>query len=64
MDDALGGPLVEEYSGTATTFQKVGLATGYTYQTEARFRYVGEWLTNDHKCPQLSLAGHQLVPKR
>lgn len=35
MDDALGGPFVEEYSGTATSFQKVGLATGYIYKTEA-----------------------------
>lgn len=35
MDDALGGALVEEYSGTATSFQKVGLATGYIYKTEA-----------------------------
>ncbi|CAE6963948.1 Ttn [Symbiodinium natans] len=34
MDDALGGPMVEEYSGTALTFQKVGLATGYTYRAE------------------------------
>ena len=35
MDDALGGPFVEEYSGTVTSFQKVGLATGYIYKTEA-----------------------------
>ena len=36
MDDALGGALVEEYSGTATSFQKVGLATGYIYKTEVK----------------------------
>jgi len=36
MDDALGGPFVEEYSGTATSFQKVGLATGYIYKTEVK----------------------------
>ena len=41
MDDALGGALVEEYSGTATSFQKVGLATGYIYKTEAGQGHAG-----------------------
>eukprot|EP00930_Biecheleria_cincta_P038762 TRINITY_DN26639_c0_g1_i1.p1 TRINITY_DN26639_c0_g1~~TRINITY_DN26639_c0_g1_i1.p1 ORF type:complete len:4930 (+),score=584.21 TRINITY_DN26639_c0_g1_i1:1092-14792(+) len=36
MDDALGGPLVQVYSGTATMYQKVGMATGYTYRFEVR----------------------------
>ncbi|CAE7949925.1 Ttn, partial [Symbiodinium sp. KB8] len=36
MDDALGGPMVEEYSGTAQVFQKVGLASGYTYKAEVK----------------------------
>ncbi|CAE8682339.1 unnamed protein product [Polarella glacialis] len=36
MDDALGGPLQQIYSGTATTFTKVGLATGYTYRFEVK----------------------------
>ncbi|CAE7771797.1 Ttn [Symbiodinium pilosum] len=36
MDDALGGAMVEEYSGTAQTFQKVGLASGYTYRAEVK----------------------------
>jgi len=45
LDDALGGPLVEEYSGTATTFQKIGLATGYTYRSEVKaFTAKGEGL--------------------
>ena len=43
MDDALGGALVEEYSGTATSFQKVGLATGYIYKTEAGARAGRAW---------------------
>lgn len=44
MDDALGGALVEEYSGTATSFQKVGLATGYIYKTEAGQGHAGPTL--------------------
>eukprot|EP00928_Gymnodinium_smaydae_P022346 TRINITY_DN18808_c0_g1_i1.p1 TRINITY_DN18808_c0_g1~~TRINITY_DN18808_c0_g1_i1.p1 ORF type:complete len:4341 (-),score=787.41 TRINITY_DN18808_c0_g1_i1:161-11695(-) len=36
MDDALGGPLELQYSGTAKSFSRVGLATGYTYRFEIR----------------------------
>lgn len=54
MDDALGGPFVEEYSGTATSFQKVGLATGYIYKTEAASTEKNSYST-DHNFEIISM---------